>query len=112
MIRTNLQASNREDWTIQFYASAEDTGDALDFSGATINFALNDMDGTQILTASTDDGSITTPSTGYVDISLTESQMSTLEAGSYQIGCNYELNGVTAQLFVGTASIYDGVVSA
>lgn len=104
--------SNREDWTIQFYASDEETGEAIDFSGATINFVLRDSGGCQRLAASTDDGTITTPSAGYVDIALTEAQMATLCAGSYPFGCNYEINGVTAQLFVGTASIYDGVVNA
>lgn len=111
MISINLQASNREDWTIQFYASDEDTGNALDFSTATaITFALNNPDGCQLLSASKSGGTITTPQAGYVEIALTEAQMATLCAGSYPIGCNYVLNGVTAQLFTGTASIYDGVV--
>lgn len=112
MISINLQASNREDWTIQFYAEDQDTGEALDFSAADISFSLRDSDRCQLLSASTDDGTITTPQTGYVEIAFTEDQMSSICAGAYSIGCNYELNDVTAQLFVGTASIYDGVVTA
>jgi hypothetical protein len=112
MISINLEASNRENWTIQFYAEDDDTGNAIDFTGATINFALRDSNRSALLSASTADGNITTPTTGLVEIAFTETEMSGIDPGTYSIGCNYTLNSVTAQLFVGYAAIYDGVVDA
>lgn len=105
------EVSNREDWTIQFYAEDEDTGEAIDFSTATeITFTLRDKSWCQRISATMSGGEVTTPTTGLVEIAIPQSDMQNLCAGDYPIGCTYELNSVTAQLFVGSAQIYDGIV--
>lgn len=111
MIAVNLTTSNKEDWQIQFSATDEDTGDDIVFTGAVVNFKLKDAGGCTRLEASTSAGTITLVDPLVVEINFTDEQMKTLCAGSYPIGCVYELNSVTAQLFSGTASIYDGVAS-
>jgi hypothetical protein len=111
MISVNLQTSNKEDWLIQFSAIDEDTGDDIVFTGATIDFKLRDENGCTRLEASTGAGSITLAIPTVVEIAFTDEQMKTLCAGSYPFGCVYELNSVTAQLFSGSVSIYDGVAS-
>lgn len=111
MISVNLEASNKEDWTIQFSAIDEDTGDDIVFTGADIAFKLQDSNGCTRLEASTGAGSITIVDPTVVEIALTVTQMKTLCAGSYPFGCVYELNATTAQLFTGSASIYDGIAS-
>lgn len=108
MISVNLEASNREDWTIQFSATDEDTGDDIIFTGASLDFKLKDANGCTVLEASS---AITLPDPTIVQIVFTAAQMATLCAGSYPFGCVYSLNSTTAQLFVGTAAIYDGIAS-
>lgn len=110
MISVNLETSNREDWTIQFSATDEDTGDDIVWTGASVAFKLTDENGCTCLEASTP-SSITFPDPTIVEIALTAAQMATLCSGTYPVGCVYELNGTTAQLFTGTASIYDGIAS-
>ena len=109
MISFSLTASNKEDWMIQFSATDEDTGNPIDFTGATISFALREQDNWTRITASTTDGTITQPVAGTVEIAIPESAMQQLCPGSYQFGCIYELNSVTAQLFTGVVAIYDGI---
>ncbi len=109
MISANLEASNKEDWTIQFSATDEETGEDIVWTGADIAFKLHGHGA--CIEASTDDGTITLPDPTIVEIAITEDQMNTLCAASYDIGCVYELNSIKAQAFVGTASIYDGVAS-
>lgn len=111
MISANLEASNKEDWLIQFSAVDPDTGNDIVFTGAEIAFKLKDGGGCDRLEASTSDATITIVDPTVVEISFTDEQMKTLCVGTYPIGCVYALNGTTAQLFSGTASIYDGIAS-
>lgn len=111
MIAAHLEVSNKEDWSIQFSAIDEDTGDDIDFTGASIAFELRDANNCTRLTASTTAGTITLPATNIVQISFTDEQMGALCAGTYPIGCVYELNSITVQLFTGFASIYEGIAS-
>lgn len=110
MIQAALEASNKEDWTIQFSATDEETGEDIDFTGADIAFKVVDECGVSILDASTDDGTITITTTT-IDIVFTSDQMSALCAKTYQLGCVYELNGTRVQMFVGYANIYEGWAS-
>lgn len=111
MISANLEVSNKEDWQIQFSATDEETGDDIVFTGAVIAFKLKDSNGCTRLEGSTSGGEITLVDPLVVEINFTDEQMKDLCAGTYPFGCVYELNGVTAQLFVGTASIYEGYAS-
>lgn len=109
MISVNLEASNKEDWTIQFSATDPDTGNEYVWTGADIAFRLRGHGA--CIDASTAASTINLVDPTVVEITITEDQMNTLCAGTYNIGCVYELNGIKAQAFVGTASIYDGVAS-
>lgn len=111
MISANLEASNKEDWIIQFSATDAETGDDIIWTGASIDFRLKDASGCTLIDASTTAGTITIVDPTVVEITIDEDTMGSLCAGPYQIGCIYELNSITAQAFVGTASIYDGVAS-
>lgn len=110
-VTVSLNASNQEDWIIQFTGVDDSTGNDIDFSTATISFKLRDRNDCVELTASTTAGTITTPTVGLVQITIPVASMKTLCAGQYLIGCVYELNSVTAQLFNGTADIYDGIAT-
>lgn len=107
--QTSFDASNKADWIIQISATDADTGDDIDFTGADIAFVVKDENNCQVLSASTDDGAITLPSSTVLQVQFTPTQMQALCAGSYKVGCVYELNGETDQLLVGTVSIYDGI---
>lgn len=111
MISVNLEASNKENWIIQFSAKTEDTGDDIVWTGANIDFRLTDPSGCTLIEASTSAGTITIVDPLVVEISISEISMNNLCAGTYPIGCVYDLNGIKVQAFVGTASIYEGVAS-
>lgn len=105
---TNFDQSNKADWIIQISATDADTGDDINFSGASVLFVVKDENNCQKLSASIGSG-ITQPSTSVLEVAFTAAQMEALCAGSYKIGCVYQLNGVITQLLTGTVSIYDGV---
>ncbi len=111
MITANLEASNKEDWIIQFSAKTDDTDEDIVWTGADINFKMKDDSGATLAEASTADGTITIVDPLVVEITIAESSMNNICAGQYPIGCVYELNSIKAQAFVGTASIYEGVAS-
>jgi hypothetical protein len=106
---TNFDQSNKADWIFQISAIDSDTGDDIDFTGASVLFVVKDENGCQKLSASIDNGSITQPTSTILQVQFTPSQMETLCPGTYKVGCVYELNGETDQLLVGNISIYDGV---
>ncbi|MGJ5075498.1 hypothetical protein [Bradyrhizobium oligotrophicum] len=112
MYLLSIEASNRADWTVQISATDADTGDALDFTGASVTVAVKDESGCQRLLATTDNGKITLLSTGVIQFTFDDSEMRGLCPATYLVGATYLLNGETNQLFVGTVNVYDGVVAA
>ena len=108
-ITLNASVTNSADWKTQFQFTDGETGDLLDFTGATIKLAVKDADGCQRLTASTDDGKIAIISTGLFELDIPASEMQCLCPGSYQVGGVYSLNDETISLFTGTLSITNGV---
>jgi hypothetical protein len=105
---TNFDQSNKADWIIQISATDAETGDDIDFTGASILFVVKDENNCQRLSATIGSG-ITQPSGTVLQIQFTPAQMETLCPGSYKVGCVFLLNGETDQLLTGTVSIYDGV---
>jgi hypothetical protein len=105
---TSFDQSNTADWIIQISATDADTGDAIDFTGATVLFVVKDENNCLKLSASIGSG-ITQPSGAVLQIQFTPAQMETLCAGTYKVGCVFQLNGVISQLLTGSVSIYDGV---
>lgn len=107
---TNFDQSNRASWIFDVTATDVDTGAAIVFTGATVSFALRDDTNCLKFSASIGSGiTLTDPNT--LEFFFTEAQMQPLCPGSYKIGSTYTLNGETVQIFVGTVSIYDGVVT-
>lgn len=109
-ITLNSSAANNADWKTQFQFTDGETGDLLDFTGATIKVAVKDADGCQRLTASTDDGKIAITGLGTFEMTVPASEMAGLCPAAYQCGGVYSLNGETISLFTGTLSIVSGVV--
>lgn len=105
---TSFDASNKADWIITISATDADTGTDIDFTGAEVLFVVKDANNCQVLSASVGDG-ITLSSSTVLQVQFTPTQMQALCAGSYKIGCVYQLNGETDQLLVGSVSIYDGI---
>ena len=106
---TSFDQSNKADWAFDVSATDADTGDAIDFTDATVSFAVDDENGCQVLSGSIGSG-ITLSDPNTLSFLFTATQMTALCPGSYKVGAIYTLNGSTNQIFVGTVFIYDGVV--
>lgn len=108
-ITLNSAATNTADWNTQFQFNDADTGELIDFTGATIEFEVKDFDGCQLIEATTGNGRITIDSTGIFSLSIPAATMQNLCPGTYKVGAVYSLNGEINPLFTGTLSIIDGV---
>jgi len=105
----NSSATNNADWKTQFQFNDADTGDLIDFTGATIEIDVKDFDGCLRIQASTSNGLITIQSTGIFELDVPATTMECLCAGTYQIGGVYSLNGETISLFTGSLAIISGI---
>jgi len=108
-ITLSSSATNNADWKTQFQFSDADTGDLIDFTGATIEVEVRDFDGCQRIEATTGNGLITIQGTGIFEVDVPASTMANLCPGTYQIGGVYSLNGETISLFTGSLAIISGV---
>jgi len=105
----NSAATNSADWKTQFQFTDADTGDLIDFTGATIEIDVKDFDGCRRIQASTGNGLIAIVSTGVLELDVPAATMETLCPGTYQIGGVYSLNGETISLFTGSLAVISGV---
>lgn len=105
----SASATNNADWKTQFEFTDADTGDLIDFTGATIEIDVKDSDGCRVVAASTGNGLITIQDTGIIELDVPATTMENLCAGTYQIGGVYSLNGDTISLFTGSLAIISGV---
>lgn len=108
-ITLNTFATNNADWKTQFQFTDGDTGDLIDFTGASIEIDVKDADGCLRIQASTTNGKITIQSTGIFELDVDDSEMANLCPGSYLIGGVYSLGSDTISLFTGSLSIASGV---
>lgn len=108
----SAEGSNRADWTLLVSATDADTGEAIDFTGASVTVAVKDENGCQRLLATTSNGKVTLPTANAVQIAFTDDDMKTLCAATYLIGAVYTISAETNQLFTGTFNVFDGVVPA
>lgn len=106
----NFDQSNRADWAFDVTVTDADTGEAIDFTGASVSFVVKDKSGCTKLSATISDG-ITQPVGATLSVLFTAEDMHCICAGSYNIGMIYELNDETNQILTGTVTIYDGVAS-
>lgn len=105
----NSAATNSADWKTKFQFTDGDTGNLIDFTGATIEIDVQDSDGCPRIQASTGNGLITIQGVGIFELDVPASTMETLCPGTYQIGGVYSLNGETISLFTGALAIISGV---
>lgn len=108
-ITLNSSTTNNADWKTQFQFTDGETGDLLDFTGATIEVEVKDADNCRRIQASTGNGKITIVGLGTFELDIPAHEMKCLPPGSYQIGGVYSLNDETVSLFVGSLSIVSGV---
>lgn len=105
------QQSNKADFTFEITATDADTGALVDFTGADVVCSIRDKrDNCQLVTISTDDSTITLPDANTLSFLFAKTVIGNL-CGHYNIGCVFEKNGLTTQLFIGTVSFYDGIAS-
>jgi len=97
------------DLILSIQMSDSDTGQLLDLTGATFDFALQRDDKTPILTGSTASGNITNPATGVVHIQFLESELNDLLVGTYNSAVTIHRDGFSQTILLGTIPVLDGV---
>lgn len=104
--------SNRADWLETIELINDDDGQVItDLTGVTVNIEVRQMPGCyRTLTGSSDDGHVTFPGNGVIQWQFSRSEMSTLTAGTYEIGLTVTLNDFTEQELIGSLPVVDGVV--
>lgn len=105
----NSSATNNADWKTEFQFNDRDTGDLIDFTSATIEIEVKDLDNCKRIEATTGNGKITIISTGVIELLVPASEMKCLCPASYRIGGVYSIDGETISLFTGTLTVIDGV---
>ncbi|WP_022722866.1 hypothetical protein [Rhodopseudomonas sp. B29] len=105
----NSAATNNADWKTQFEFTDSETGEDIDFTGASIEVEVRDFDGCARIVASTDNGKVAITGTGIFELTVPASEMSALAPGTYKVGGVYQLNDELISLFTGTLTIIDGV---
>lgn len=107
---TSFDASNKADFVVDFSATDAETGDDIDFTGASVSIKIGQENCAPIIMATIGSG-ITQPTNLILELTITAAQMATFRPGSYRIGGVYKLNGATNQLFVGDFVVYDGIAA-
>lgn len=108
-ITLNSSATNNADWKTQFQFSDSETGDLIDFTGASIEIDVKDFDGCRRISASIDNSKIAIIGLGTFELDIPAAEMACLCPGAYQVGGVYSLSDETISLFTGTLSIISGV---
>ena len=104
--------TTQEDWKLIVEIDDEDTGEALDLTGATIVFEVRDPKSRGIvLSATSNNGKILMLDTGIFRVLFVRSEMLGLAAQNYEVGCVLTINGETKQYIIGTVPVLDGVVT-
>jgi hypothetical protein len=110
-------ASNRADLRFQVELFDPQTNDFVDFTGSTINVALQPQQQqtlpTPTLTGTNLDGHVTIIGLGVFEVHFTRAEMTQFQAGTINVGITflYALDGNTYQLFSGQLPVLDGVVN-
>jgi hypothetical protein len=108
----NASRTNTARWQTQMQFSDAETGELIDFTGASILIVVKDEAGNTKIEASTDNGKVSIVSTGVIEFDASLSDMGGLTPGSYPIGGVFWFGSDDPdQLFVGTLTVIDGVAS-
>lgn len=113
-ITLNSAAPNNAKWETQFQFNDAESGDLIDFTGASIEIEVKDFDGCQLIEGTTGNGYITIDSLGIFTLEVPSSVMANLCPGTYKIGGIYTPSGEDdpISLFTGSLAIIDGVATA
>lgn len=105
--------SNKAGWPLVVEVLDDDTGEDVDISDATIVLELRDpLTGTISLSATTDNGKIIIGDAGFFTVAFTATDMKTLCARTYEVGCTISNDdSEPQQLIIGTVPILDGIVT-
>ena len=103
------QQSNRADFIFEITATDVDTNALVDFTGADVACTIQNKNGSNILTIGSDNG-ISLIDANTLEFFFGKDYIGGL-CGHYKIGCVYEKDDITSQLFIGTVSFYDGVAA-
>lgn len=105
--------SNRATWIVNYEITDVETGDLIDLSGVDeITIEIRDpKTQSAILTGTKTGGDIVISDTGVFTWTFSATDMRTLCAKTYEVGCTLTDNSETVQLMIGTLPVYDGVVS-
>jgi len=104
--------TTQEDWKLIVEIDDEDTGEALDLTGATIVFEVRDPKSRGIvLSATSNNGKILILDTSIFQVLFVRSEMLGLVAQNYEVGCVLTVNGETKQYIIGSVPVLDGVVT-
>jgi hypothetical protein len=104
----SFDQSNKADFVVDLSATDAETGDDIDFTGASVSIAIWEENCSPIITASIGSG-ITQPTSTVLELTITAAQMGALRRGTYRIGGIYTIAGETTQLFRGDFVVYDGL---
>ncbi|MBA2690075.1 MAG: hypothetical protein H0U63_04665 [Burkholderiales bacterium] len=104
---TSFDQSNAADWAFDVTATDAETNLPIDFTGATVAFAVKDTNGAEVLSATVGDG--ITISTTTISVLFDDGDMNDISPGAYKVGMIYRLNAETNQILTGTVTIYDGI---
>ena len=105
-------ATDDADWAVTINLINDETNSEW-FEAASMAFHLGVKDGNSfVLSATTDDGSITRPEDHQIAWRFTSSQMAALcSPKTFTVGCVYEKDGEVTQLFLGTLTVLDGGIA-
>lgn len=115
MIRiTFLPTTNRQDWTETAQIKDEETGAAINITGATIFLSVRDPKSeVEVLNASVGNRiTLTDPTQGIFEWTFTDNDMSGVVANTYDVGLVMVLAGAATQLMLGSLPVLDGIVAA
>jgi hypothetical protein len=100
--------SNRADWSEAVVLTDAESGDLIDISACRVTLSVTD-NYRALLTASTDDGSITLPDVGTFMWNFSQDQMNALCPGAYPVGVRISQDTRTCQLVIGTVNVMEGI---
>lgn len=104
-------ASNRAGFSLIVELLDDDTGDAVDLTGASIVFEVSD-NSSSVLSATTSNAKVTIVDTGIFKVDFTATEMRALCAKTYTLGCTVSnADSEPQQLIIGFLPVLDGIVS-
>lgn len=101
--------SNQEDWQFSYQLWDQEADEFIDISACTVTITLRDKNKSAVLTGSTTDGQITLPEDGVFEVLFPASDMSGLDADTYDVGLRIQNDDRKVQLIIGSVAVLDGV---